>query len=66
MLFLFSVVPVGVPTVSVDKAGLEHGRPLIADCHAPPSYPATNITLYVNDERVSLFIFIHILLNNKN
>ncbi|XP_056645045.1 uncharacterized protein LOC130450598 [Diorhabda sublineata] len=50
-----AVVPVGVPTVSVDKAGLEHGRPLIADCHAPPSYPATNITLYVNDERVPAY-----------
>ncbi|CAH1960110.1 unnamed protein product [Acanthoscelides obtectus] len=46
------VVPVGVPIVIVDKAGLEHGRPLIADCHAPPSFPASNITLYVNDERV--------------
>ncbi|XP_074037290.1 uncharacterized protein [Leptinotarsa decemlineata] len=47
-----AVVPVGVPIVTVDRAGLEHGRPLIADCHAPPSYPAANITLYVNDERV--------------
>ncbi|KAG5889866.1 hypothetical protein JTB14_003597 [Gonioctena quinquepunctata] len=46
------VVPVGVPIVTVDRAGLEHGRPLIADCHAPPSFPAANITLYVNDERV--------------
>ncbi|CAG9764527.1 unnamed protein product [Ceutorhynchus assimilis] len=45
------VVPAGVPLVMVDKTGLEHGRPLIADCHAPPSHPAANITFFVNDEK---------------
>ncbi|XP_030762528.1 uncharacterized protein LOC115887281 [Sitophilus oryzae] len=47
-----AVVPVGVPLVTVDKSGLEHGRPLIATCHAPPSHPAANITFFVNDEKV--------------
>ncbi|CAH1126295.1 unnamed protein product [Ceutorhynchus assimilis] len=47
-----AVVPAGVPLVTVDKTGLEHGRPLIADCHAPPSHPAANITFFVNDEKV--------------
>uniref|UniRef100_A0AAR5P6H8 Ig-like domain-containing protein n=1 Tax=Dendroctonus ponderosae TaxID=77166 RepID=A0AAR5P6H8_DENPD len=46
------VVPAGVPLVTVDKTGLEQGRPLIADCHAPPSHPAANITFFVNDEKV--------------
>lgn len=49
-----SVVPVGVPQVSVNKSGLENGRALIADCHAPSSYPACNITFFVNDEKVNL------------
>lgn len=48
-----SVVPVGVPQVSVNKSGLENGRALIADCHAPSSYPACNVTFFVNDEKVS-------------
>ncbi|XP_049826288.1 uncharacterized protein LOC126266430 [Aethina tumida] len=47
-----AVVPVGVPNVTVDKAGLEHGGPLIADCLAPPSFPAANLTWYVNDQKV--------------
>ncbi|XP_050312264.1 uncharacterized protein LOC126747570 [Anthonomus grandis grandis] len=47
-----AVVPVGIPLVTVDKTGLEHGRPLIADCHVPPSHPASNVTFFVNDEKV--------------
>uniref|UniRef100_A0AAR5P519 Ig-like domain-containing protein n=3 Tax=Dendroctonus ponderosae TaxID=77166 RepID=A0AAR5P519_DENPD len=47
-----AVAPVGIPMVLVDKTGLDHGRPLIADCHAPPSHPAANITFFVNDEKV--------------
>ncbi|KAH0999405.1 hypothetical protein HUJ05_013344 [Dendroctonus ponderosae] len=50
--YSFPVVPAGVPLVTVDKTGLEQGRPLIADCHAPPSHPAANITFFVNDEKV--------------
>ncbi|XP_031340301.1 uncharacterized protein LOC116168514 [Photinus pyralis] len=46
------VVPEGAPVVSVDRGGLERGGPLIADCAAPPSSPAPNITWYVNDQRV--------------
>ncbi|GJQ78547.1 hypothetical protein Trydic_g11659 [Trypoxylus dichotomus] len=46
-----AVVPDGVPTVSVDRARLERGGPLIAECFAPPAYPAPNLTWYVNDQR---------------
>lgn len=47
------VVPAGVPTVTVDREGLEHGKPLVIDCYSPASSPAVNITFYVNDEKVS-------------
>ncbi|XP_017778521.1 PREDICTED: uncharacterized protein LOC108564108 [Nicrophorus vespilloides] len=47
-----AVVPDGVPTINVDKAGLERGGPLIAECFAPPASPAPNLTWYVNDQRV--------------
>lgn len=50
---LFPVVPDGVPAVTVDRAGLERGGPLIAECKAPPASPAPNLTWYVNDQRVS-------------
>lgn len=51
-----TVVPDGIPVVTVDRAGLEHGGPLIADCSSPASYPAANLTWYVNDQRVSYFL----------
>ncbi|XP_071053933.1 uncharacterized protein [Onthophagus taurus] len=47
-----AVVPDGVPNVAVDRAGLERGGPLIAECIAPPAYPSPNLTWYVNDQRV--------------
>ncbi|XP_066249284.1 uncharacterized protein [Euwallacea similis] len=47
-----AVVPAGVPHVKIDKSGLDHGRPLIADCEAPSSSPASNVTFFVNDEKV--------------
>ncbi|XP_065168756.1 uncharacterized protein [Atheta coriaria] len=47
-----AVVPDGVPAVTVDRAGLERGGPLIAECKAPPASPAPNLTWYVNDQRV--------------
>lgn len=47
-----AVVPDGVPVVTVERAGLEHGGPLIAACRSPPSFPAANLTWYVNDQRV--------------
>lgn len=54
ILSLFvTVVPDGVPTVAVDRAGLERGGPLLAECLAPPAYPAPNLTWYVNDQMVS-------------
>lgn len=52
-IFCVAVVPDGMPVVTFDKTGLEHGGPLIADCHSPPSYPATNLTWYVNEQKVS-------------
>lgn len=53
--YSFAVVPAGVPLVIVDKTGLDQGRPLIAECHAPPSHPPANITFFVNDEKVRSF-----------
>lgn len=48
-----SVVPDGVPTIAVNRDGLDRGGPLIADCSAPPAFPAPNLTWFVNDQRVS-------------
>ncbi|KAK9876192.1 hypothetical protein WA026_011313 [Henosepilachna vigintioctopunctata] len=48
----FSMVPDGVPVITVDKSSLEQGGPLISDCSAPASFPALNLTWYVNDQRV--------------
>lgn len=46
-------MPDGVPTVTVNRDGLDRGGPLIADCSAPAAFPAPNLTWYVNDQRVS-------------
>ncbi|XP_018328873.1 uncharacterized protein LOC108739465 isoform X2 [Agrilus planipennis] len=47
-----AVVPNGAPVVRVDKSKLEQGGPLIAECTAPPAYPAPNLTWFVNDQKV--------------
>lgn len=46
-------MPDGVPTIAVNRDGLDRGGPLIVDCSAPPAFPAPNLTWYVNDQRVS-------------
>ncbi|XP_044740030.1 uncharacterized protein LOC123301359 [Chrysoperla carnea] len=45
-------IPNGIPVVTVDRLRFAQGGPLIADCTAPPSSPATNLTWFVNDQRV--------------
>lgn len=52
-LSVVSEPPNGVPVVTVDRARYDSGGPLIAECTAPPSAPAANLTWYVNDQRVS-------------
>ncbi|XP_044747313.1 uncharacterized protein LOC123308630 isoform X2 [Coccinella septempunctata] len=47
-----AVVPDGVPVITVDKSSLEQGGPLISECSAPASFPALNLTWYVNDQKV--------------
>ncbi|KAL3288852.1 hypothetical protein HHI36_003299 [Cryptolaemus montrouzieri] len=47
-----NLVPDGVPVITLDKSSLEQGGPLITDCSAPASFPALNLTWYVNDQRV--------------
>lgn len=47
-----AVVPDGVPVITVDKSSLEQGGPLVSECSAPASFPALNLTWYVNDQRI--------------
>lgn len=46
-------IPDGIPVITVDRLKFAQGGPLIADCIAPPSSPAANLTWFVNDQRVS-------------
>ncbi|XP_074033571.1 uncharacterized protein [Leptinotarsa decemlineata] len=46
-------VPVEEPTIIMEKDLLEIGQPAKGNCTAPASYPAANITWYLNGKRIN-------------
>lgn len=49
----FPALPTKVPVLVTDKDRYQPGEILRANCTSPPARPATNLTIFVNEEPVS-------------
>ncbi|XP_060523980.1 uncharacterized protein LOC132700585 [Cylas formicarius] len=46
-------IPIEDPVLAVEKDLLDIGEVILANCTAPPSFPATNISWYLNGKRIT-------------
>lgn len=53
-----SDLPKGEPEMTIEKGSRELGYPLRGNCTSSPSYPAVNLTWYLNDRKVSVVFII--------
>lgn len=56
--FVVVDVPEEEPVVAVDRLRYSAGDHIRANCSSSLSYPAANITWFVNEQKVNNFIFI--------
>ena len=54
LFLIFPAVPTSQPVLVTDKDRYQPGEMLRVNCTSPPSRPATNLTVFVNEETVSL------------
>jgi hypothetical protein len=60
-ILLYADLPQDVPSITTEKLRYSLDEPIAANCTSPYSFPAANITWFVNNVHVSIYKLIIII-----